>query len=144
MNKILTEKLIHDNLKDKGISVPNEISLENKIEYLLKQYGGEFVHDWSGADWYFYPSTTADGYEVFIATENHLDPNFEEDVYYYQNEWLNKLPEAIMNGCVIQIDEWMDGDEFEEVITALYEEIYVEEYEEIEEILKDEGYSYPE
>ena len=142
MIKKLTEELIQGNLKDKGISIPGETNLEDKIKYILKQYGAEFVHDWRGADWYFYPSTTADGYEVWIATENYLDPNFEEDVYYYQTEWLNKLPEAIMNGCVIQIDEWMDGYEFEEAITMLYEEIYVEEYEEIEQALIDAGYEY--
>ena len=42
------------------------------------------------ADIMFYTETTADGYEVWIATDDDRHPSINEDVYYYESDWLEK------------------------------------------------------
>ena len=144
MNKILTEELIHERLKDNGMTEPRETSQEDRISKLESKYGFEIVSNWGHADAYFYSDETADGYSIWIATEQEGNVCINEDVYYYESQWFEKLADYLRDGCRVYVDSYsQDEYGFEEVIEVLYEEWYIESYEEIEDELVDEGYEWP-
>ena len=147
MSKILTEKLIHERLEDKGISVPHETPFEDQLKAICKYYDAEFVHDFGKhANIFFYEESSADGYTVYIATENENAPYVCDDVYMYESDRFSKLGEAITSGYIIYIDkqELYSGDyTIEEEIGVVYEEWYMENYEEMENELLDDGYDWP-
>ena len=71
MSKTLTEELILKRLKDKGVTVPNETGQTDQLAQIMIVYGCSIVNDWqAGCDAFFYTETTADDYEVFVATED--------------------------------------------------------------------------
>ena len=145
MSKILTEELILKRLAKDGMTEPNEISQEDRISQLRNYYGFEIVTDWDKCDAYFYTDTTADGYEIWIATEQEGNVCINEDVYYYETEWFEKLADYLRDGCRVYVDSYsQDEYGFEEVIEALYEELYMIIYEDMEEVLTGEGYEYEE
>jgi len=125
MSKIITEELIQERLEDKGVTVPHETSQGDKISKLELEYGFNIVNDWQGCDAYFYTDETRDGYQIWIASEQEGNVCINEDVYYYDTQWFEKLEYG-----------------FEEVIEAMYEELYMESHEEIEIELRDEGYEF--
>jgi hypothetical protein len=69
-----------------------------------------------------------------------------EDVYYYESDWFEKLPEALLNGSTIQIDEYAKEDNygFQDAVSEAYVEFYEEIWQEIEQELEDQGYEWPE
>ena len=144
MSKTLTEELILKRLKDKGVTVPNETGQTDQLAQIMIIYGCSIVNDWqSGCDAFFYTETTADDYEVFVATEDERRTIVNEDVYYYSENWFEKLADYLIDGCTVYVDEYQQDEfGFEEVIQALYEEWYTEQYEEVEDELLDEGYEY--
>ena len=92
-----------------------------------------------------YTETTSDGYEVWIATDDDRNPSINEDVYYYDSDWLEKMPDAMTDGRDIYFDEYDDDAEnysFQEVIDEVYEEYYNDKKEEVESQLIDEGYEH--
>ena len=113
--KLLTEELILKRLKDKGVTVPNETGQTDQLAQIMLEYGCSIVNDWqSGCDAFFY-------------TEN----------------WFEKLADYLRDGCTVYVDEYQQDEYgFEEVIEALYEEWYIEQYHEVEDELLDKGYEY--
>ena len=145
MSKTLTEELIQERLEDKGVTVPHETSQDDKISKLGDHYEFNIVNDWQNCEAYFYTDETSDGYEIWIATESESNVNINEDVYYYENGWFEKLADYLRDGCRVYIDQYsQDEYGFEEVIEAMYEELYMESYEEIENQLHDDGYEWEE
>ena len=145
MNKTLTEELIQERLEDKGWSVPHETHQEDKISQLELEYGFNIVSDWQNCDAYFYTDETRDGYQIWIATEQEGNVCINEDVYYYDTQWFEKLVDYLRDGCTVYVDSYtQDEYGFEEVIEAMYEELYMIIYEDIEEVLEGEGYEWPE
>ena len=143
--KTLTEELIQERLEDKGWSVPHETDQEDKISKLKHEYEFSIVNDWQNCDIYFYTDETSDGYEIWIATEDDRNVHINEDVYYYETSWFEKLADYIRDGASIYIDQYaQEGYEYEEVIEAIYEEWYMEEHDAVVDELGDEGYKYPE
>ena len=144
MSKILTEELIKERLEKDGMTDPNETSQEDRISKLKDHYGFEIVTDWDRCDAYFYTDTTADDYEIWIATEQEGNVCINEDVYYYESQWFEKLADYLRDGCRVYVDSYaQDEYGFEEVIEAIYEEWYMEEHEEMENELENEGYEWP-
>jgi hypothetical protein len=67
---------------------------------------------------------TADDYEVFIANDNtHKVPYISEGVYYYENNWLDDLHDAVTNGLVVYMD-----DDYMDLFYDRIEDIYQHEY----------------
>ena len=141
--KTLTEELIQERLEKTGIST--EIDYQEKYDKVLEIYDAEIVHDWdSNCTAFFYEESTADGYGIYIATETDGNPNMNEDVYYYNSDWFNKLGDYIFHGCKIYIELGYEEDYgVQDVFENLFEEWYMEQYEEVEKQLQDEGYEYP-
>ena len=106
MSKTLTEELIQERLEDKGWSVPHETHHEDKISKLSEEYGFEIISDWDKCDAYFYTDETRDGYQIWIATEQEGNVCLNEDVYYYENQWFEKLADYLRDGCRVYVDSY--------------------------------------
>jgi len=144
MSKTLTEELVQERLENNGVTVPHETSYEDKILKIKEIYGCEILPDWERCDAYFYTDETRDGYQIWIASEQEGNVCINEDVYYYDTQWFEKLADYLRDGCRVYVDSYsQDEYGFEEVIEALYEEWYMESHDEVEEELIDEGYEWP-
>jgi len=142
MSKIITEELIQERLEDKGVTVPHETSQEDKISKLELEYGFNIVSDWQDCDAYFYTDETRDGYQIWIASEQEGNVCINEDVYYYDTQWFEKLADYLIDGCTVYVDSYSQDGVFEEVIETIYEEWYMECHEGYENELIDEGYEF--
>ena len=141
--KLLTEDLILDKLEERGIAEPGSIDVPEMQKIVLEYYDAEIKHDWGYANMYFTVMSTADGYEVYMATEDEQKPYFEQDVYYYESDWFEKLPDCIRDGYIIHVDEYaMEEYGYEDAITEVYEDYWNDQKEEVENELIDEGYEW--
>ena len=120
---------------------PKEPTHEKIIEAVKKYYGLTIDENaYQSADVYAYEETTADGYSVYVVTDNMDSVCINEDVYYYESD----IPEAIMeqinysNGeCVLYADQYfLDDIYFDDVLLEAFQEIAEKIYEEIQ---NDEG-----
>ena len=142
--KILTGDLILEKLEEKGIAKPGSIDIPEMQEKVLEYYDSEISTDWGSVDMYFTVMSTADGYELYMATEDESKPYFEQDVYYYESDWFEKLPESIRDGLTIHVDEhYMEEYNYQDAITEVYEDYWNDIKEEVENDLIEEGYDWP-
>ena len=144
MSKILTDELIEARLSKINVLEKEELDHEYMLEIIADHF--DFKIDsifHNNPDMMFYTETTSDGYEVWIATDNDRNPSVSEDIYYYDNDWLEKMPDAMTDGANIYYDQLDDEDHaFQEVIEGVYEEYYNDKKKEIENKLIEEGYEY--
>jgi hypothetical protein len=93
----------------------------------------------------FFTETTSDGYEVWVATDDEARVSINEDIYYYESDWLEKMPDAMTDGLTIYFQELEDENySFEEVVQNVYEEYYNDKRQELIEKLIDDGYEWEE
>lgn len=140
-------KLITDELIDERLDWNEDAEYTEKCDIVLEHYEVELTSEWKGnADYYIYSETTADGYEVWVATHDDRSINVNENVHYYDNDLGQYLKEAIPDYGVslIQCEGW-DSDEYwiQDAIDELYEDVYEEKKDELIEELQDEGYEFP-
>ena len=142
--KKITDELIDDKLKEQGLLHVSDMDHDEMLVKLQAEYDFDIVNEWNkGAQMYFYPESTADGYEVYIASENESNPYISQDVYYYESDWFEKLPDAVYDGLTIYIEEYTMGESaFTYAVEELYEELYETKQTEIINELKDEGYEH--
>ena len=115
---------------------------QKKIIEAVKKYYGLKIDEnaYQSADVYAYEETTADGYSVYVVTNDMNSVCINEDVYYYESD----IPEAIMeqinysNGeCVLYADQYfLDDIYFDDVLLEAFQEIAEKIYEQIQ---NDEG-----
>ena len=123
-----------------------EPSRETMIK-VVKQHFNFRIDDnaYSNYDIAAYTESTADGYEVYVVTNDMQSISINEDVYYYETSWFEKLADYLRDGAQIYIDQYsQEGYEYEEVIENMYDELYMEVHGEIVDELEEEGYEYPE
>ena len=143
--KILTEDLILKKLEEKGIAYPGEIDIEEMQKIVCEYYDATIKNDWGHANMFFTTLSTADGYELYMASEDESSPYFDQDIYYYESDWFEKLPDAIRDGLTIHVDEhYMDEYGYEDAITEVYEDYWNDNKEEIENELIEDGYEWEE
>ena len=142
--KKITDELIDDKLKEQGILHVSDMDHDEMLVKLQAEYDFDIVHEFNkGASMYFYPESTADGYEIYIASENDSNPYIGQDVYYYESDWFEKLPDTIYDGLTIYIDKYaMVDPPFTGALEEVYEEFYETKQTEIINELKDEGYEH--
>ena len=142
--KKITDELIDDKLKEQGLLHVSDMDHDEMLVKLQAEYDFDIVNEWNkGAQMYFYPESTADGYEVYIASENESNPYISQDVYYYESDWFEKLPDAVYDGLTIYIEEYAMGESaFTYAVEELYEELYETKQTEIVNELKEEGYEH--
>ncbi len=137
MNKLITNELITQRMEDKGwIEGCDE---EHAKKQVLEHYECEITDTWQNPDFSIYEESTADGYSVWIATDDDKSINVSEDVYYYENELTDVLYEAIPDFSNIYCDNY---DFVEDAITRQYEDLLEKIEEEVVDELLDEGYEH--
>ena len=144
MSKILTDELIATRLRKANVLEPGGLEHDYMFKCVQKYYDFKITNEWPNSpDMMFYTETTADSYEVWIATDNERSPSICDDVYYYDSDWLEKMPDAMYDGASIYYDQ-LDDEEyaFQEVIEEVYDEYYNDKKQEIENELIEEGYEY--
>ena len=143
--KKLDDQLIINTLEDREIYDVHDTNHEEKLDAIKEYYEFTISDDWGNPDFMFYTETTADGYEVWIATDDDRNPSVNEDIYYYDNDWLEKMPQAMYDGYDIYYTD-LDSEDyaFQDVVDEVYEEYYNEKRKEVEEELIEQGYEWEE
>ena len=142
--KILTEKLIEQKLAEKGYPLTHDegVTYEFMLKKVCEYYDAEISEDWDdNADFFIYSESTADGYEVYIATNNSSNPSINEDVYYYDSDLHERLEDALCDGARIYVD-YLQDDYVNEAAERAYDNLYEDLINETENELIDEGYEY--
>ena len=86
--------------------------VKNQLEISISQD----VSDFDNVDCHIYSESTADGYDVYMCTNNPSQPSICEDVYYYDHD----LAEAFKN----QIDY---NDKTFYICDSIYEDCYFDD-----------------
>ena len=142
IKKLLTEELIEKRLEDKGFKF--DVKHDEALEAIQEFYEFELTDNWSkNPDYSIYTESTADGYEVWVATHGDgRDVCVSEDVHYYDNELSDKLAEAMTDyNELIYVDD-LEADYVEDAVTSVYDEYYNDMKKEVEDELIEEGYEY--
>ena len=137
MNKFITDELITQRMESKGwIEGCDD---EHAKKQVLEYFECEITDKWQNPDFSIYEESTADGYSVWIATNDDKHINVNEDVYYYENELNDVLYDAIPDYNNIYCDNY---DFVEDAITRHYEDLLCRIEEEVEDELLGEGYNH--
>jgi hypothetical protein len=136
-NKFITDQVITSKMAEKGwIEGCDDEHARNQV---LSYYECEITDQWQNPDFSVYEESTADGYSVWIATDDDKHINVSEDVYYYENELTDVIYDAIPDYNNIYCDNY---DFVEDAITRHYEDLLCRIEEEIVDELLDEGYNH--
>jgi len=145
MNKILTNELIEKKLKEK-YNYSEDPDVDVMLEILQDEYEFKLTDEWSREpDYSIYAETTADGYEVWIATPGDgSNVCVGEDVHYYDGELSERLQEAITDyNELIYVDD-LEAYYVEDAIVSAYQDLYENKEQEITDELIEQGYEWPE
>ena len=74
------------------------------------------VSDFDNVDCHVYSESTADGYDVYICTNNTRTPSICEDVYYYDHDLADAFSEQIRY-----------GDKTFYICDSIYEDCYIDD-----------------
>jgi hypothetical protein len=140
--KLITEELIDKRLEKKGVKF--DINHDEALKVIQEHYDFELTDNWNGTpDFSIYTETTADGYEVWVATTGDgRNVCINEDVHYYENDLADKLIEAMTDyNELIYVDD-LDSYYVQDAVTAVYDEYVNDMKQEVENELIEEGYEY--
>ena len=110
---------------------------QEKIIEAVKKYYGLTIDEnaYQSADVYAYEETTADGYSVYVVTNDMSSVCINEDVYYYDSDVAEAIMEMVhySNGhCVIYADQYfLDDIYFDDALLEAFQEIADKIYDEI-------------
>jgi len=136
-NKFITDELITQRMEDKGwIEGCDD---EHAKKQVLEHFECEITDNWQNPDFSIYEESTADGYSIWIATDDDKRINVNEDVYYYDGELPDVLYEAIPDYNRIYCD---NEHVIEDAITRHYEDLLCRMEDEIIDELLNEGYNH--
>jgi len=145
MNKTLTNELIEKKLKEK-YNYSEDPDEDVMLEILQNEYGFELTDSYSrNPDYSIFAESTADGYEVWIATfGDGSDVCVGEDVHYYDSDLSDKLQEAMVDHCeLIYVDD-LEANYVQDAIMYAYQDLYEDKEQEITNELIEQGYEWPE
>ena len=132
MSKIITEKLIEQKLKEKGISMYN--GDDNALAKLQDYYDFELTDSYNRTpDYSIFAESTADGYEVWVATSGDgRNICINEDVYYYENDLSDALYNAMLDyNELIYVDD-LEAYYVQDAIEMAWEAFITEMIDEVE------------
>ena len=100
------------------------------LKKVQQHYNFKFTDNWGIQDYYIYEESTADGYPVYIATDNPINICVNENVHYYDRDLSYALVEYIkhsskLDETIIYVDD-LDAYNIDEVIQELYDLIITE------------------
>jgi len=140
--KIITDEVIEKRLKERGISMYDND--ENALEKLQDYYEFKLTDEYNKTpDYSIFAESTADGYEVWVATDGDgRDVCISEDVYYYESDLGDVLYGVMTDGYneLIYVDDL--GQQYvEDAIMMAYEDFIADMIQEVEDELIEEGYT---
>ena len=135
---------VQELLSKDNVTAPEDTSFAIMLERIKNHFDFKITNGWAhNHDMMFYTETTADGYEVWVATEDVALPVLNEDVYYYESDWLEKMSDAMTDGLTIYFQELEDENyNFKEVVQNVYEKYYNDKKQKLIEKLIDDGYEW--
>ena len=142
-DKIIIEEVLWEKLEEKGIKQPYYTDHEEQLAKVLAHWDASITGDWDDrCNRWFYMESTADSYEVYVATYGSAnDISINENVYYYENGWLDELPNCIKDGANIFFSELeTDNYAFIDAINETYEHYFEDKVEEMQDELLDQGW----
>jgi len=145
MNKTLTNELIEKKLKEK-YNYPEDPDQDVMLEILQNEYGFELTDSYNrNPDYSIFAESTADGYEVWIATfGDGSDVCVGEDIHYYDSDLSDKLQEAMVDHCeLIYVDD-LEANYVQDAIMYAYQDLCEDKEQEITNELIEQGYEWPE
>ena len=140
--KIITDDIIDERLEARGVEI--DLDHDKALEKIQDHYEFRLVSDWNGTpDYSIYTETTADGYEVWVATSGDgRNVCINEDVHYYENDLSEKLVEAMTDyNELIYVDD-LESYYVQDAVTEAYESYYNDMKQEVENELIEEGYEH--
>lgn len=140
--KLLTEELIDKRLEEHGVNF--DIDHDVALKVIQDHYEFELTDSYNRTpDFSIYTETTADGYEVWVATTGDgRNICINEDVHYYENDLSDKLIEAMTDyNELIYVDD-IESYYVQDAVTAVYDEYVNDMKQQVEEELIEEGYEY--
>ncbi len=142
--KIITEEIIDKRLEAHGVEF--DIDHDEALKKIEEHYDFKLTDNWNGTpDYSIYTESTADGYEVYVATSGDgRNVCINEDVHYYENDLADRLTEAMTDyNELIYVDD-LEAYYVEDAVRKVYDE-YVDDIKtQLEDELIEEGYEYPE
>ena len=139
--KIITDELITSELEKQGYLEFHDMAENEAWQLLQAHYNCEVDDQWRNKhyDFYCYEETTADGYTIYVATDNVDSVCVSEDVHYYENDLSDEIVVAIKDGCTMYIDD-LDAHYFMDAVEEAYGNMLDKLREEMEEQLINKGY----
>ena len=144
--KYITDELIEERLTMKGFSEQDSHDEEHVMDAVCKHFDLTLTDEWkSGYDYYIYEDTTADGYEVFVATHDTNNISVSEHIYQYESQMSEILVTSIIDAdhgdAEIYLSALHDHESWiQDAMNELYVDLYELYVEEITNELIDEGY----
>ena len=142
MNKIITDKLIEEKLKEKGLSMYDQV--DDSLKKLQDYYDFELTDNYNRTpDYSIFAESTADGYEVWVATSGDgRNICINEDVYYYDSDLSDPLYDAIMDyNELIYVDD-LEAYYVQDAVDRAWEAFITEMIDEVENELIEQGYEH--
>jgi hypothetical protein len=146
--KILTDDLVYEKMGEDGIK--EEVYGNDARDHMVNEWSAEFDIDSQWANGHeeliVYNEQTADGYDVYICTDDHDGKiNINEDLYYYNNgeAFMERALDTLRYGGAVWIDSYIADDmssEIDEAFETAYEEWYEGKFEEYQDELINDGY----
>ncbi len=140
--KLITEDLIDERLEAHGVKF--DIEHDEALKVIQDHYDFELTDNWNNTpDYSIYAETTADGYEVWVATSGDgRNVCINEDVHYYENDLSDRLVEAMTDyNELIYVDDF-EAYYVEDAVREVYDSYVNDMKEEVENELIEEGYEY--
>ncbi len=142
MSKIITDKLIEEKLKEKGLSMYD--GDDNALAKLQDYYEFELTDNYNRTpDYSIFAESTADGYEVWVATSGDgRNICINEDVYYYDSDLSDPLYDAMFDyNKLIYVDD-LEAYYVQDAVDRAWEAFITEMIDEVENKLIDQGYEH--
>ena len=147
MNKYITDKLIEERLNKQRLSSEDSYGAEDEdadYKKLCEYYDFELIDTFNGkAEYFIYSETTADGYEVWITTDNDQGKvNVNEDVHYYDSDLNEVLCDQIRHGGGTIFVEDMEAYYVNDSMSTMFDNMIESIKAKIIVKLEEEGYEY--
>ena len=142
MNKIITDKLIEEKLKEKGLSMYDQV--DDSLKKLQDYYEFELTDSYNRTpDYSIFAESTADGYEVWVATSGDgRNICINEDVYYYDSDLAQALYDAMFDyNELIYVDD-LGAYYVQDAIEQAWESFISDMIDEVENELIEQGYEH--
>jgi len=141
--KIITDELITSELEKQGYLEYHDMEETKAWKLLQAHYNCEVNDSWLNKhyDFYCYEETTADGYTIYVATDNTDSICVSEDIHYYDNDLSDEIVVAIKDGCTMYIDD-LEAHYFMYAVEECYDDMMEKLKNEMEEQLKMKGYEW--